>query len=236
VAISQAEQIRRTFATAWGEIGAAWGVAPSTAAVHGYLLAQGGALTEPEIRRALGLSHRAASLALGQCEDWGLVERQPVGRRSGQRGPAATAYAALRDHWEWFRRVIRVRKERETDPVIPVLERCVLMARDASQLGEDAELADLTTRLGDLHDFVRRFDAGVGAIAQADPRGVEHLFAVIAALDADTMTRLWELAAELAPTDLSRSLEALSRLSPAAIRRLLSLAEQPALGKLLGVR
>jgi len=234
--MSQAEQIRRTFATAWGEIGAAWGVAPSTAAVHGYLLAQDGAMTEPEIRKALGLSHRAASLALGQCEDWGLVEREAVSRRSGQRGPAATAYAALRDHWEWFRRVITVRKERETDPVIPVIERCVQMAREASHHGDDAELALLTTRLDDLHDFVRRFDAGVGAIAQADTRGVEHLFAVIVALDGETMTRLWALAADLAPNDLSRSLDALSRLSPSAIRRLLSLAEQPALGKLLGVR
>ncbi len=236
MAIGQAERIRRTFAAAWGEIGAAWGVAPSTAAVHGYLLAHGGALTEPEIRKALGLSHRAASLALGQCKDWGLVERDALSRRSGQRGPAATAYAALRDHWEWFGRVITVRKERETDPVIPIIERCVLMAREAAEQGEDAELADLTTRLGELHEFVRRFDAGVGAIARADTRGVEHLFAVIAALDAETITRLWDLAAELAPDDLSRSLEAISRLSPAVIRRLLSVAEQPALGKLLGVR
>src|SRR6266566_3922746 len=61
---SRAEQIRREFARAWGEIGAAWGVAPSTATVQGYFLAHGGPLTEPEIRGALGLSHRAAALAL----------------------------------------------------------------------------------------------------------------------------------------------------------------------------
>ena len=57
-----AEQIRRAFAAAWGDIGAAWGVAPSTAAVQGYLLVHPEPLTEPEIRRALGLSHRATSV------------------------------------------------------------------------------------------------------------------------------------------------------------------------------
>ena len=87
------EAIRRTFARAWGEIGASWGVAPSTATVQGYLLAHGGPLTEPELRRALGISHRAASLALAQCEEWGLIDRaegtpalRPARAGSGGRG------------------------------------------------------------------------------------------------------------------------------------------------------
>ena len=124
-----AEALRRSFAQAWGEIGAAWGVAPSTATVQGYLLVSDGPLSEPEVRRALGMSHRAASLALAQCEEWGLIERAEVPRRSGQRGPAATAWNVVDDHWEWFRRVARARKERETDPVLPVIERCVDEAR-----------------------------------------------------------------------------------------------------------
>ena len=54
------ETIRRDFAAAWGHIGSAWGVAPSTAAVQGYLLVHGGPLTSGEIQQALGLSHRSA--------------------------------------------------------------------------------------------------------------------------------------------------------------------------------
>ena len=88
---SPAEELRRSFAVAWGAIGAAWGVAPSTATVQGYLLVSEGPLTEPEVRRALGMSHRAASMALAQCEEWGLIERAEGPRRSGQRGPAAVA-------------------------------------------------------------------------------------------------------------------------------------------------
>ena len=107
-----AEALRRSFAVAWGEIGAAWGVAPSTAAVQGYLLVSDGPLSEPEVRRALGMSHRAASMALAQCEVWGLVERASLPRRSAKRGPAATAWTMLGDHCEWLRLVAIARQQR----------------------------------------------------------------------------------------------------------------------------
>src|SRR5690348_9234637 len=125
--VADAEQIRREFAAAWGEIGAAWGVAPSTAAVQGYLLVHPEPLTEPEIRRALGLSHRATSIALAQCEEWGVLERATP-RRTGRRGPPAVSYVTVGDHWTWFRRVAAARRERETAPVIPAIQRCFDLA------------------------------------------------------------------------------------------------------------
>jgi DNA-binding transcriptional regulator GbsR (MarR family) len=170
---SSVEEIRRSFARAWGEIGAAWGVAPSTATVQGYLLAHGGPLTEPEVRRALGLSHRAASLALGQCEEWGLIHRAPGARRSGQRGPAAIAWEMVGDHWEWFRRVAAARRERETDPVIPVLQRCVAQARAA----ETDDAGELESRLASLLEFVQRFDRGVEVIVSGEPQAIASVFA-----------------------------------------------------------
>jgi DNA-binding transcriptional regulator GbsR (MarR family) len=116
-----AEQIRRGFAEAWGEMGAAWGIPPSVARVHGYILANTRPLTEREVREALGLSHRAASLALAECEEWGLVERVPDPRRVGRRGPSAVAYAKVGDHWVWFQRIAEQRKLRETDPILPLI-------------------------------------------------------------------------------------------------------------------
>src|SRR5512134_1285387 len=118
-----AEDIRRRLADAWGEMGAAWGVAPAIARVHAYLMTRGEPLTEREVREALGLSHRAASLALAEAEAWGLVERVSEPRRVGRRGPAGTAYMAIGDHWRWFGRVVAERKVREGDPIIVVLEK-----------------------------------------------------------------------------------------------------------------
>jgi DNA-binding transcriptional regulator GbsR (MarR family) len=231
----EAERIRRQFAEAWGEIGAAWGVAPSTATVQGYFLAHGGPLTEPEIRRALGMSHRAASAALAQCEEWGVIERAPNARRSGQRGPAAAAYRVVGDHWTWFRHVTRARKERETDPVLPVIDRCVAAASAASRPpGADPELRELAERLGTLREFVRLFDHGVDAVIAARPETTASLFAVIGDLDDATIARLLALVDGIPPDEAAQALRTVSRLPPDAVRRLVGLASQPALVRLLG--
>jgi DNA-binding transcriptional regulator GbsR (MarR family) len=231
-----AEELRRSFAAAWGAIGAAWGVAPSTATVQGYLLVSDGPLSEPEVRRALGMSHRAASLALRQCEEWGLIERATAPRRSGQRGPAALAWGVVGDHWEWFRRVAAARKQRETDPVLPVIARCADDARAASALTDDPELARLGERLDSLLDFVRRFDRGVEVFVRGDARAIQGLFGALDRLDQATVDRLWSLLGELGPDEMARALTALAKLPPAATRRLVALSDQPVLQKLIGVR
>lgn len=236
--VSAAEELRRSFAAAWGRIGAAWGVAPSTATVQGYLLVSDGPLSEPEVRRALGMSHRAASVALQQCEEWGLIERADATRRSGQRGPAAVAWRVVGDHWEWFRRVAAARKQRETDPVLPLIARCVdEAARASSDAGAgEPELAALGERLAGLHAFVQRFDRGVEVFVRGDARAIERLFAALDRLDRDTVDRLWEMLGELGTADMARALEALSKLPPDAARRLVALADQPVLQRLIGVR
>jgi DNA-binding transcriptional regulator GbsR (MarR family) len=235
---SRAEQIRREFARAWGEIGAAWGVAPSTATVQGYFLAHGGPLTEPEIRGALDLSHRAAALALAECAEWGLIERAPVSRRTGRRGPAATAYVSVGDNWEWFHRVAKARKERETDPVIPIIARCAELARigaaEGTQGGEGADLQDLSQRLDGLLRFVHLFDRGVGVIVAASPSATEQLFAILGELDDTTIARLIDLLAAVEPADLASAARAIARFSPRAVRRLVGVAGTPALARLIG--
>jgi DNA-binding transcriptional regulator GbsR (MarR family) len=230
-AAATTEDIKRSFAVAWGEIGAAWGVAPSTATVQGYLLAHGGPLTEPEVRRALGLSHRAASMALAQCQEWGLIQRSAAARRSGQRGPAAAAWEVVGDHWEWFRRVAAARLEREMDPVVPVIQRCVAQARAA---GEDA--SDLEARLAALLEFVQRFDRGVDIFVRGDPQAIARVFAMLDRLDARTVDRLWRLVDALEPSELAGALSTLAKLPPGAVHRLISIADSPALRRLLGLK
>ena len=224
----ETEQIRRDFAARWGRIGAAWGVAPSTATVQGYLLAHGGPLTEAEVRDALGLSHRAALLALSECESWGLVE-QVAPRRVGQRGPAAKAWVPVGDNWEWFRRVAQARKERETDPVMPLLEEC---QRRAAESGSD----DLRRRLDGLIVFVNLFDRGIATVVRTDAADLQRLFHVLGQVEPETIDRLVRLLATLPPEELARAAKSVSQLSPPTVRRMLGLASQPALARLLGGR
>jgi DNA-binding transcriptional regulator GbsR (MarR family) len=218
--VGPAEALRLQFAEAWGEMSASWGVAPAIGRVHAYLMVRDEALTEREIREALGLSHRAASLALTDAETWGIVERVSEPRRVGRRGPAGTAYIAVGDHWQWFTRVIAERKIREGDPIVEVI------ARTASQAGAlaaaypgDAELAALRDWLVAFNAFVKLFDRSVGLIPKLAPRELERGMRLLGEVSDDTVLRLVHLLGSLPDDDVLDLIEALSRLSSTAARR-----------------
>jgi DNA-binding transcriptional regulator GbsR (MarR family) len=224
------EQIRRRFAEAWGQMGASWGIAPSTAAVQGYLIAHGGPVTDAELQQALGLSHRAIRLALQSCIDWGIVRRAEEPRRSGRRGPAGRAWIALDDHWEWFRRVIEGRKEREGDPVIALLEECLVEVR---RLHGDSEAERLEHRLDSLLDFVREFDHALSGVLRAETAALRNMFVVLSALDDADLDRLLGALATIPPDEMTRAVKQMSHMSPGNLRRLMHLAGHPAVGRLL---
>ncbi|MFN8622703.1 MAG: hypothetical protein U0869_18365 [Chloroflexota bacterium] len=226
------ESIRREVAAEWGRIGAAWGVSPSTATVQGYLLLHGGPLTESELQAALGISHRATRVAIADCETWGLIERAPEPRRAGARGPAGIAWVPIPDAWEWFRRVAAARKERETDPIMPLLDAALVRARalDPAEPGAAA----FTDRLAQLVTFTARFDHGVGAVVRADAQALATLFAVLDGLDARRLDRLLAALATLDPEALTRAATTLADLSPTVLRRLVAMAGQPGIATVLG--
>jgi DNA-binding transcriptional regulator GbsR (MarR family) len=215
-----AESIRLELAEAWGEMGAAWGVTPAIARVQAYLMARQEPLTEREVREALGLSHRAASLALAEAETWGIVERVSELRRVGRRGPAGTAYLAVGDHWQWFGRVIAERKVREGDPVVQVIEQKAAEAAAAAAANPgDTELASLRDWLASFVVFVRLFDRAVGLVPQLEPRELERSLELLGRVPDATILRLFDLLGGIDDDDVLELVDALSRLSPTAARR-----------------
>jgi DNA-binding transcriptional regulator GbsR (MarR family) len=219
-ASERAERIRLRLADAWGEMGAAWGVAPAIARVHAYLMARQVPLTEREVREALGLSHRAASLALAEAEAWGIVERVPEPRRVGRRGPAGTAFAAVGDHWQWFGRVVAERKIREGDPVIGLLEQTAEEASaEARAHPDDRDITALAVWLQTFLVFVRLFDRAVGLVPQLEPRELERGLRLLGEVPDATILRLMHLLGGLDDDHVLDLVDALSRLSPNAARR-----------------
>ena len=215
-----AEEIRLELANAWGEMGAAWGVAPAIARVHAYLMARQEPLTEREVREALNLSHRAASLALAEAEAWGLVERVAEPRRVGRRGPAGTAYMAIGDHWRWFGRVVAERKVREGDPIVVVLEHTLADTNTAlARHPGEPELVRLREWLATFLVFVRLFDRAVGLVSRLEPTELERALRLLGEVPDDTILRLVHLLDGLPDEDVLGLVEALSRLSPTSARR-----------------
>ncbi|HYK96019.1 MAG TPA: hypothetical protein VE011_09170 [Candidatus Dormibacteraeota bacterium] len=215
-----AEAIRIRLADAWGEMGAAWGVAPAIARVQAYLLTRQAPLTEREVREALGLSHRAASLALAEAVSWGLVERVAEPRRVGRRGPAGVAYQAVGDHWRWFGSVVAERKTREGDPIIGLLERSgEEAAAEMRAHPQDRELVALHEWLRTFLVFVRLFDRAVGLVPRLQPRELERGLRLLGEVGDETFLRLVGLLEGLDDKDVLDLVDALSRLSPTTARR-----------------
>jgi DNA-binding transcriptional ArsR family regulator len=195
-------------------------VAPAIARVHGYLLSRSAPLTEREVREGLGLSHRAASMALAEMEAWGLIERVSEPRRVGRRGPAGTAYVAVGDHWQWFTRVVAQRKLREGDPIVAALAGAVSDARsEAAAHPDDADLAGLRDWLVSFAEFVRLFDRAIGIVPQLDPRELERALRLIGRVPDETALRLVRLLLAIPDDDVVPLLDAMSRLSPSGARR-----------------
>jgi DNA-binding transcriptional regulator GbsR (MarR family) len=216
----RAEAIRRSLADAWGEMGAAWGVAPAIARVHAYLMSRREPLTEREVREALGISHRAASLALAEAEEWGLVERVPMPRRVMRRGPAGVAFVAVNDPWRWFGRIVAQRKSREGDPIVEVLERTAADAeRAVSDTPGDSELVALRDWLAAFLAFVRLFDRAVGLVPQVEPQELERVLRLLSQVPDETVLRLVRLLGTLPEADVLALVASLSRLSPPAAVR-----------------
>lgn len=221
------EDVRVAFADLWGDMGPAWNVTPSVARVHGYLLASGGLNTEREVREALGLSHRAASLALAELEEWRLVERVDDPRREARPGPPAIAWSVVGDRWRWFQRVAEERRSREADPLQPRLAACIELADQAiAALPGDAEAVRLREWLTEIQGFVTLFERALRTLSRAETGEIARGFSVLARMSDETLDNLLRLFGSLPEDELAETLDSISRASPTTARRIMSAANK----------
>jgi DNA-binding transcriptional regulator GbsR (MarR family) len=225
-----AQDVRVAFADTWGDMGPAWNVTPSVARVHGYLLVDGGTLTERDIREALGLSHRAASMALAELEEWQLVERvervdDP--RRDPRPGPSAVAWHVVGDRWRWFQRVAEERRAREADPLQPRLAVCLELADQAVLAApDDDEARRLQAWIAEVQGLAALFDRALRALSRAETGEIQAGFAVLAHVSDETLDNLLRLFGSLPEDELAETIESVARTSPGTARRVMSTANR----------
>jgi DNA-binding transcriptional regulator GbsR (MarR family) len=223
------EDVRVAFADIWGDMGPAWNVTPSVARVHGYLLIWGSLLTERDVREALGLSHRAASLALAELEDWGLVERVEDMPREARPGPPAVAWRVVGDRWRWFQRVAEERRAREADPLQPRLATCLELADQVvTAWPQDREAQQVRGWLAEIQGFVTLFDRALRTLSRAESAEIARGFTVLARISDETLDRLLRILGSLPEDELAETLEAIARTSPDTARRVMRAANRVA--------
>jgi len=124
---TEVDEVRRAFVQLWGSMGSFWGISPTTARVHSWLLSQPGASDAEEIMRGLAMSRGAVSMACRELRDWGLIfaEKAPGSRR--------VTFRPATDLEKVIRNIVQIRKRREWDPVLESLREWIpRLAADAS--------------------------------------------------------------------------------------------------------
>ena len=131
------------FVLHWGDMGGQWGVNRSIAQIHAVLYLSERPLTADEIAAKLGIARSNVSNSIKDLLGWNLIRRVPV------KNDRRDHYEAETDMWEMFLRIAAGRKEREIDPAIATLRKCV---RDAESNPHVSALA--RERLVKLLEFV----------------------------------------------------------------------------------
>lgn len=135
------------FVLHWGEMGTRWGVNRSVAQIHALLYVSDKPKTAEEISEILGLARSNVSNSLKELLTWQLIRRVHV------MGDRRDHFAAETDLWDMLLRIAIGRKQREIDPTIEVMNRCVEEANADKRVSKQAK-----ARINEMLEFMTTMD------------------------------------------------------------------------------
>lgn len=113
--MSELDTVRDAFVQLWASLGQFWGISPTTARVHSWLLSRSDPADTEEIMNGLEMSRGGVSMACRELREWHLIqaEKAPGSRR--------VTFRPDTDLEKVIRNIVQIRKRREWDPVLESL-------------------------------------------------------------------------------------------------------------------
>lgn len=158
---------REKFIETWGNLGSQWGINKSIAQIQALLLIAPEPVTTDTIMEELQISRGNANMSIRQLQDWGIVYKKSVP------GDRKEYFVAEKDVWKWALKIGNVRKQRELNPVLDLLQE---IASD-KEAGKTAEEKEFAKQMKELNAFTQQ----VGKLADklfSSPKG-ELLFKLL---------------------------------------------------------
>ena len=153
--------IMQKFILHWGEMGSSWGINRAVAQIYALLYLSEAPLTADDICQQLDLARSTVSTGLRELQSWGIVK---VVHSLGDR---RDHFEVISDVWEMFRKILEVRKQREFDPTLEMLQACV------AELSDDPVASEpIIERLKEMLDL---FDLMTTVYEQVDQLPTERL-------------------------------------------------------------
>lgn len=107
---------KETFINTWGALGTEWGINKSVAQIHALLLSSYDPLSTDDIMDALKISRGNVNMSLRQLLDYGIIYKKII---SGDR---KEYFVAEKDILKWALKIAQIRKQKEIDPILGVLQ------------------------------------------------------------------------------------------------------------------
>ena len=153
---------QQKFIMSWGSLGSQWGINKTMAQIHGLFLITNKALCTEDIMNALQISRGNVNMNVRTLIDWGMIYKEHV------LGERKEFFIGEKDMWLILKRVMKVRKEKELDPMLHLLSEI----KQTEALNNKEESKEFTDRLNAIEKFAMQADKTLDKLLKAE----EHWF------------------------------------------------------------
>lgn len=155
-------EAKAKFIADWGRFGTSWGINRTMAQIHALLLVSPDPLSAEDVMEGLNISRGNVNMNLRELIDWGLVQKVLIP------GERKEFFSAEKDIWKVARQIVKERKKRELDQLLPVLKELSQVQGDR----RDKAVKTFTDTIDGIRKFSEQADKTLDTMIKAD----EHWF------------------------------------------------------------
>lgn len=137
------QESKQKFIDTWGALGSEWGINKSVAQVQALLLVSNAPVSTDDIMEALTISRGNANMSLRQLLDYGIIYKRVIA------GDRKEYFVAEKDIWKWAVKIAMMRKQKEIDPVMNVLDEL----KEETKKDKTADGKEFYKTVDDIYSF-----------------------------------------------------------------------------------
>ncbi len=151
-------EAKMKFVQAWGALGSQWGINKTMAQIHALMMVSTKELSTEEIMELLAISRGNANMNIRELMDWALVTKV------FKHGERRDYFVGEKDVWKIAKQVAKIRKTRELDPILKLLEEI----KNINTLPKNEETKHFQKMVSDVHKLALNVDYLIEGIFKAE--------------------------------------------------------------------
>lgn len=153
---------KEKFINSWGSLGSKWGINRTMAQIHALFLISEELLSAEDIMEILNISRGNANMNIRTLIDWGLVYKE---YKPGER---KEFFSGEKDIWTATKRVIRIRQQKELEPMLQVLNELSKNERIDTSENNKNEVKLFTEQIKSIQSFAVQADKTLTKISNSE--------------------------------------------------------------------